>query len=129
MKTVKCPVREIASVLRGCRDYARTLSPHKRGGKVMPCTCHDSEHEYADVRLQVHADGRFSVHTGSSDYDQDHRGAWGSGSIPLTADFDSMALAKKLWNEAADMAVDMGDDMPILMYAGRAGSNALAPKA
>ena len=34
---------------------------------------------YIDVRLQVH-DG-WALRTGPSDYDQDHRGYWGVGSV------------------------------------------------
>ena len=33
-----------------------------------------------DCRLQA-VDGGWQLHTGSADYDQDHRGAWGCGSI------------------------------------------------
>ena len=35
---------------------------------------------YGDIRLQVH-DG-WTVHTGDSSYDQDHRGSWAAGSVP-----------------------------------------------
>ena len=34
-----------------------------------------------DVRLQVYEDGQWIVRWGSSDYDQDHRGYWGAGSV------------------------------------------------
>lgn len=54
-----------------------------------------------DVRLQVHEDGGFSIHTGSSDYDQDHRGFWGASS--LSYDRQNLTeLAKELISQAED---------------------------
>ena len=35
-----------------------------------------------DVRLQIHDDGAWVVRVGLADYDTDHRGYWGAGSIP-----------------------------------------------
>lgn len=32
-----------------------------------------------DVRLHVWPNGEWTIHTGDSSYDQDHRGYWGSG--------------------------------------------------
>lgn len=34
-----------------------------------------------DVRLRIR-NGNWFVHTGSSDYDQDHRGHWGASALP-----------------------------------------------
>lgn len=36
---------------------------------------------YGDIRLQVFK-GSWGYHTGDSQYDQDHRGMWGSASVP-----------------------------------------------
>jgi hypothetical protein len=41
----------------------------------------DNQSPGTDLRLQVTASGWY-VHTGSSDYDQDHRGAWGASFLP-----------------------------------------------
>lgn len=56
-----------------------------------------------DVRLQVH-NGRWSLHTGSSDYDQDHRGYWGASSVSPTAD---RALVEDI---ADDLLAECADD-------------------
>ena len=50
----------------------------------------DDDEPAIEVRLQVWPDGQWTYHTGSADYDQDHRGYWGSGSV--TADMDERAL-------------------------------------
>lgn len=39
-----------------------------------------------DVRLQVHPDGTWTLNTGDSSYDQDHRGFWSSSSIACSDD-------------------------------------------
>jgi hypothetical protein len=71
---------------------------------------------FCDVRLQIRESGSWHVHYGDSSYDQDHSGVWGAGSVPLRGRFDSLSLAKKLWNQACDQAVD-GFDGPVLHYA------------
>jgi len=53
-----------------------------------------------DVRLQV-TDNGWQVHTGSSDYDTDHRGAWGNGFIGYDKQ-NLTALAKDLIAQAKD---------------------------
>lgn len=53
-----------------------------------------------DVRLRVHG-GSWYVYTGSSDYDQDHRGAWGYG--PLCYGRQNLTdLARELITQAKD---------------------------
>lgn len=44
--------------------------------------CEDDCATYIDVRLQVYPDGDWAVHSGLADYDTDHRGFWGSSSVP-----------------------------------------------
>ncbi len=43
---------------------------------------------FIDVRLR-YFDGTWALHTGSSDYDTDHRGAWGASSVPADLDQSS----------------------------------------
>jgi len=54
----------------------------------------DDEVTEIDVRLQVYDNGTWALRSGSSDYDQDHRGYWGSGTVD--ADTDWAALAEDL---------------------------------
>lgn len=53
-----------------------------------------------DVRLRVH-DGGWYLYTGSSDYDQDHRGFWGSGSLPYHRT-NLTSLAEELIEQARE---------------------------
>ena len=66
-------VEAVTTALRGVRDYLRR--------ERLPET---------DVRLQVH-DG-WTIHHGSSDYDQDHRGMWGASSVSAR---DSLAILRE----------------------------------
>jgi hypothetical protein len=67
----------------------------------------DDADEGIDVRLQVHPDGDWGVKSGSSDYDQDHRGYWGASSVPGdNRRFDSKAVARDLIDQAKDHAAD-----------------------
>lgn len=60
----------------------------------------DSE---CDVRLQVYEDGQWAIRWGLSDYDQDHRGYWGSSSIEPTSTFgDLLEVAKDLISQAEE---------------------------
>jgi hypothetical protein len=57
-----------------------------------------------DVRLRVY-NGNWYVYTGSSDYDQDHRGAWGASC--LSYDRQNLTdLARDLIEQAKDQWVD-----------------------
>ena len=38
--------------------------------------------EFLDFRLYIRPEGRFCLNVGCADYDQDHRGACGAGSVP-----------------------------------------------
>jgi hypothetical protein len=62
-----------------------------------------------DVRLQVWEDGEWAVRWGLSDYDTDHRGFWGAGSVPGVAKgkvtrFNTRDLAAELIRQAKDQA-------------------------
>ncbi len=122
-KIVRCPVRAIASEIRRlAKFHGANVHLNDRHTGVSE---YDAGEDYSiDVRLQVHESGQWSLHFGDSSYDQDHRGVWGSSSIPVcrgrdghlrVARFDSMAMARSLWNQAVDMAVD-GFDGPELAY-------------
>jgi hypothetical protein len=53
-----------------------------------------------DLRLQVHG-GSWSLHTGDSQYDQDHRGAWGVGFLPWERS-NLTELARELIEDALE---------------------------
>lgn len=60
-----------------------------------------------DVRLQVYEDGKWAIRSGLTDYDQDHRGAWGASSIPgvwngVARRFDSKSIARDLIAQCKD---------------------------
>lgn len=52
-----------------------------------------------EVRLQVREDG-WDIHTGDPQYDNDHRGWWGSGFLQRRT--NSRELAKELREQARD---------------------------
>lgn len=55
-----------------------------------------------DARLQVHG-GSWSLHTGDSSYDQDHRGSWGTSCIPWGCTrAESREIARELLEDCAD---------------------------
>ena len=56
-----------------------------------------------DVRLQVRESGAWAIHTGASDYDQDHRGYWGCAF--LSYDRENLTdTARDLLEQAKDHA-------------------------
>lgn len=63
----------------------------------------DSHPEGHDVRLQVYKTGDWAVRFGDSSFDQDHRGYWGSSSIPGgNRRFHSENVARDLISQAKD---------------------------
>lgn len=60
-------------------------------------TEHGSDFSGTDVRLQVSEDGGWTLHFGSSDYDQDHRGFWASSSVARAC----------TWQEARETAREL----------------------
>jgi len=63
------------------------------------------EDAYLDIRLQIMEDGRWSLPYGSSDFDQDHRGAWGSSSVGKCVSMEkAMEIARDLIEQAAESA-------------------------
>jgi len=70
----------------------------------------DDADEGIDVRLQVMPDSTWTVNWGSSDYDQDHRGYWGSSSVPGdNRRFDSKEVARDLIEQAREHKATGGD--------------------
>jgi hypothetical protein len=63
------------------------------------------ESAYVDVRLQVTEDNGYHVRWGDSQFDTDHRGAWGSSSVGMKQSMeDCKAIAKDLISQAAEDA-------------------------
>lgn len=54
-----------------------------------------------DCRLRVMDNGNWQILTGSSDYDQDHRGFWGASFLPYDR-ANLTHLARELIDEAKD---------------------------
>lgn len=71
----------------------------------------DGGDEGIDVRLQVMPDSTWTVNWGLSDYDQDHRGYWGSSSVPGdNRRFDSKDIARDLIEQAREHKATGGND-------------------
>lgn len=45
-----------------------------------------------ELRLQIHDDGTWSIHTGDPQYDQDHRGVWADTVVPFEGDPDGQTF-------------------------------------
>lgn len=72
----------------------------------------DGDDGGVDVRLQVYPDGQWAVRWGSSDYDQDHRGYWGSSSVPGgNRRFDSKDIARDLIDQAREQKATGGEGL------------------
>lgn len=95
----------------GCRVTISEVARDLREISIdfAPCIDEDNDQEganeeenYLDVRLQVHA-GSWALHTGDSQYDQDHRGYWGSASIDgVLTRKAAREMARDLIDQAAD---------------------------
>ncbi len=103
-KIVKCPVRAIARAIR--ENVAYVVKSRPTADRTLG----------VELRLQIDSRGEWCLHVGAADYDTDHSGVWGSNEAPASGRFDSMAMARALWNQCVDMAVDVFDG-PELAYA------------
>ena len=63
----------------------------------------DGESDFigTDLRLQVKENGNWYTHSGPSDYDQDHRGFWGSSCLPYGR-ANLREIARDLLEQAKD---------------------------
>ncbi len=82
-------IKSVASELRGYKPYIEDSFVEESG-----------EEPGMDVRLQYHDNGGWCLHTGDSQYDQDHRGHWGAGY--LTRATNCRELAKELIDEVVE---------------------------
>ena len=68
----------------------------------------DEELDYIEVRLQL-VDGSYNILTGDSQYDTDHRGAWGYGGVDCTRmliEDELLEDAESIVDEALDEYYD-----------------------
>jgi hypothetical protein len=75
------------------KDVATELRDAKRW-------CEPANDNEVEVRLQVTDDGNWGVHTGSPQYDTDHHGYWGAGTV--TPKTNTCELARDLIEQAKD---------------------------
>jgi len=100
-------VERICSILEGIRDeldsdcHQETCEPED--DDCQGCT---------DVRLQIDSDGDWSIHSGSAQYDQDHRGYWGSSIVSKQdSDADLQEIVADLMSQAAEQAAMADADL------------------
>jgi len=70
---------DVDELTAGIHDYSGRLSEYDPQDLMEP----GQEEPYGDFRLQVYPDGSWEIHTGASDFDQDHRGCWAAALIPV----------------------------------------------
>lgn len=97
-------IAAIAAELRGINEHTECFADDT--GESVGC----------GVRLQVYPDGAWIVRSGDAQYDTDHRGFWGSSSVPGVVDgkvrrFNARATARDLIDQAREHAaqVEIGD--------------------
>lgn len=103
---VKVTISALAAEIHSCGQY---LKRNFSRAELQEMPGKD-EFSGTDARLRVHA-GSWQLLTGSSDYDQDHRGAWGSASIPYACTWkEAREIARELIDDCAESAAQMGDE-------------------
>lgn len=60
----------------------------------------DNEVTYVDIRLQL-VDGTYHIHTGDNQFDSDHRGEWGDGTVVIKPHF--VDEDKTMWFSKEDV--------------------------
>lgn len=84
-------------------DELKAVRTDAQGSDPADITEHGSDEPSIDVRLQVYEDGRWTTHSGSSDYDPDHRGYWGASCVsPDDTDELLCATAHEMIDQAAE---------------------------
>ena len=76
-------IRNVAKALSGVKQHCE---PYSDTGRDV-----DDSASWVDVRLQVDPEGYWSVHSGDSSYDQDHRGYWGASSVSRRSNMREVA--------------------------------------
>lgn len=100
---VRITIAALAAEIHDCGAYLR------RNFAKGELSDGEGEFDGTDARLQVQG-GSYSLHTGSADYDQDHRGAWGCASIPRGCTWhEARDIARELLDDCANSAADMGE--------------------
>ena len=95
-KTVRVPVGELASDVY---SYGQYLKDNFSRDDLTEPGCDVAGGE---MRLQVR-DGNWQTHHGDSQYDQDHRGNWGSAFVPYGCTrAESREIARELISEACN---------------------------
>ena len=89
-------IRALQQALRGTWVYLQGYTPEE--------IADEDGNVGTDIRLQVHK-GAWSLHTGSPDYDQDHRGFWGASWLPRSR-CNTREIAKELIEQVLDDAVE-----------------------
>jgi hypothetical protein len=93
-ETVSIPLAELANEIYNCGQYL------KHNFSAEDLTEKGTDFAGTDCRLNVR-DGSWSLLTGDSQYDQDHRGYWACSSIRRGC----------TWNEAREIARDLVRDL------------------
>lgn len=93
-------LKSITAIVKAYRDELKTYDPED--------IADEEGNPSGDIRLQVLSNGAWSVHTGDSQYDQDHRGAWGASSVsPNATDEECQEIAEDLLGQVEE---DEGED-------------------
>lgn len=87
-------------VIRALRNVKRTLDQIGAWGDDGTC----------DVRLQVYPSGEWAMRWGDSQYDQDHRGFWGSSSIDKATTLSDMVDIADALIDDVNEAIALDDD-------------------
>ena len=91
-------IRSVAAVLREINRWDSYTEP-------------GVEDSFIDVRLQVYDNGSWAVRHGDPQYDLDHRGFWGAGSVPGDCRrFRSEDVARELLSQAKEHAAENAAD-------------------
>lgn len=100
----------VADVVKALKDVVRGLDPCTETGEGETCAygCHEPDTCRGTVDVRLNVRGRtWRVLWGPSDYDQDHRGAWGSSTLTAGKDDededDLDGIARDLIDQVADM--------------------------
>ncbi len=94
-------VTEVKQALQVVKLEAKRLAAQAKEGD-------NPEDLYIEVRLQVYDEGGWQLHTGSTQYDDDHTGFWGNDHVG--PDSDLREIAEGLIEEARDYAYIYGEE-------------------